>query len=374
VNGMSTYHLDSFTIGAFRGLENTTFERLGRFNLLIGGNNSGKTSVLEALQAFCNPESPVDWVRIANARNSNARVFPAYSLNDCLAWLFPHAKQAENGSLGSIHLSGIGTCPIQQVESSVQSVFGMPDKEDLEYFARRTPGFNPETNGNVEGLEIKLDSVRLQGDLPVASASVTRRFWQDIPFVRGRGISSNAFPVAAVLGFEYRFAELYADSYSRLKVDQQQEILELARMFDSGIVSVSVASKNRRPYLKIEHKDLGEVPLMVFGDGMKRVLFIATGLVTAKEGILLLDEIESGIHAFVLPEIMKWLFRAAREYNIQIFATTHSLEAVDAVLLSAKEMPDEFVTYRLSKDEHIAKRLNFNLLTDLRVHGGLEIR
>jgi AAA15 family ATPase/GTPase len=180
--------------------------------------------------------------------------------------------------------------------------------------------------------------------------------------------------VAAVLGFEYRFAELYADSYSKLKADQQKEILELARMFDSGIVSINVASKNRRPYLKIEHKDLGEVPLMVFGDGMKRVLFIATGLVTAKDGFLLLDEIESGIHAFVLPEIMKWLFRAAREYNIQIFATTHSLEAVDAVLSSAKESPDEFVTYRLSKEEHLAKRMNFNLLTDLRVHGGLEIR
>lgn len=371
---MSTYHLDSFTIGAFRGLQSTTVERLGRFNLLIGGNNSGKTSVLEALQAFCNPENPVDWVRIANARNSNARVFPAYSFNDCLAWLFPHAKQADTGSPGSIQLSGIGTCPIQQVEASIQPVFGMPDKEDLEYFAKQTPGFNPETSGTVEGLEIKMDSVRLQGNSLAAPVSVTRRFWQDIPFVRWRGISSNSFPVAAVLGFEYRFAELYADSYSKLKADQQKEILELARMFDSGIVSINVASKNRRPYLKIEHKDLGEVPLMVFGDGMKRVLFIATGLVTAKDGFLLLDEIESGIHAFVLPEIMKWLFRAAREYNIQIFATTHSLEAVDAVLSSAKESPDEFVTYRLSKEEHLAKRMNFNLLTDLRVHGGLEIR
>ena len=371
---MSTYHLDSFTIGAFRGLQSTTFERLGRFNLLIGGNNSGKTSVLEALQAFCNPENPVDWVRIANARNSKASVFPAYSFNDCLAWLFPHAIQTENGNPGSIQLSGIGTCPIQKVEASFQSVFGLPDKEDLEFIARRRPGFNPETNVTLEGLELKLKSERVQDVSTVASASVSRRFWQDIPFFRGHGISSNAFPVASVLGFEYRFAELYADSFSRLKAAQQRETLELARMFDSGIVSISVASKNRRPYLKIEHKDLGEVPLMVFGDGMKRVLFIATGLVTAKDGFLLLDEIESGIHAFVLPEIMRWLFLAAREYNIQVFATTHSLEAVDAVLSSAKESPDEFVTYRLSKEEHLAKRMNFNLLTDLRVHGGLEIR
>lgn len=370
---MSTYHLDSFTIGAFRGLEETTFERLGRFNLLIGGNNSGKTSVLEALQAFCSPESPVDWVKIANARNSNVRVFPAYSLNDCLTWLFPHMLHAEDGVMGSIRLSGQGTCPIQSVEATIQSVFGMPDKNDLDLFARRMPRFNPETSTNFEGLELRINSFRF-GLLPTEPISVTQRFWQDIPFVRGRSSLSYKTPAVAILGHEYRFNELYADSFSKLKSDQQHELLELAKLFDPDIIGISVASKNRRPYLKIEHKDIGEVPLMAFGDGMKRVLFIATGLVNAKDGLLLMDEIESGIHAFVLPEVMKWLFRAAQEYNIQIFATTHSLEAVDAVLLSAKDTPEEFVTYRLSKGEHIAKRLNYNLLTDLRVRGGLEIR
>jgi hypothetical protein len=60
--------------------------------------------------------------------------------------------------------------------------------------------------------------------------------------------------------------------------------------------------------------------------------------------------------------------------DIQLFATTHSLEAVDAVLQAALEAQDEFVTYRLNKEDHIARRLNFDLLTDLRVKGGLEIR
>ncbi|HOR78646.1 MAG TPA: AAA family ATPase [Anaerolineaceae bacterium] len=370
---MSTYHLNSFTIGAFRGLQGMTFERLGRFNLLIGGNNSGKTSVLEALQAFCNPEDPADWARIANARNTSSRLFSTHSLNDCLVWMFPHTKQTDTGSSGSIQLSSTGACPVREVKASVQPVFGMPDEEDLRYLAKRPLDSNPATGGTYEGIEIKLDSIRAQDGSSTVAESVTRRFWQDVPFIRRRA-NSFAFPVAAVLGFEYRFAERCADKYSKLKVDQQKDLLELARMFDSGIESISVASENRRPYLRVEHKDFGEAPLMVFGDGMKRVLFIATGLVTAKNGLLLLDEIEGGIHAFVLPEIMKWLFKAAREYHIQIFATTHSLEAVDAVLLSAKETPDEFVTYRLSREDHLAKRLNYNLLTDLRVHGGLEIR
>jgi len=371
---MSNNHLDIFTIGAFRGLKDMRFEGLSRFNLLIGGNNSGKTSVLESLQAFCNPENPLEWVRIANARNSNARVFPAYSLNDCLSWLFPHIHQDDKGIICSVNFEGDGCCPIRKVEASIQPVFGMPDKDDLEYYKRRIPNFNPETNGNVEGLELTLVSTSNQGDGVPVSSSISRRFWQDIPFIRGRSNASTSFPCATVLGHEYRFAELYADSYSKLNHPQQQEILLLAQMFDSGITNISVASKNHRPYLKLEHKSLGEAPLMIFGDGMKRILFIATALVTAKNGILLLDELEGGIHAFVLPAVMKWLLSAAVAMNVQVFATTHSLDAVDALLQAAEDSQEDFITYRLTKEDHVAKRMNYNLLTDLRVKGGLEIR
>lgn len=157
---MSTYHLNSFTIGAFRGLQGMTFERLGRFNLLIGGNNSGKTSVLEALQAFCNPEDPADWARIANARNTSSRLFSTHSLNDCLVWMFPHTKQTDTGSSGSIQLSSTGACPVREVKASVQPVFGMPDEEDLRYLAKRPLDSNPATGGTYEGIEIKLDSIR----------------------------------------------------------------------------------------------------------------------------------------------------------------------------------------------------------------------
>lgn len=371
---MTTYHLDTFAIEAFRGIKSMRLDGLSRFNLLIGGNNSGKTSVLEALQAFCSPENPVDWARIANTRNSNARALPTYSLNDCLVWLFPRSEGENSGSIGSIRLSGQGMCPVKEVEASIQPVFGMPDKEDIDLFRRRVPGCNPDTVGNVEGLEIRLDSKRSQEDGTVTPSSVTRRFWQDVPFIRGRASSSYIFPVTVVLGHEYRVTDLYADRYSKLKAHQQQEILGLAQMFDNGIIRISVASENRRPYLKIEHRKLGDVPLMIFGDGMKRMLFIAAALVTARKGFLLLDEVESGIHAFVLPEVMKWLLGAARAMDIQLFATTHSLEAVDAVLQAALEAQDEFVTYRLNKEDHIARRLNFDLLTDLRVKGGLEIR
>ncbi len=41
--------ISTLEINQFRGLEHVKFENLGRANLIIGGNNSGKTSILEAL-------------------------------------------------------------------------------------------------------------------------------------------------------------------------------------------------------------------------------------------------------------------------------------------------------------------------------------
>ena len=54
-------HIDEFTIHHFRGMREAKFETLGQINLLIGGNNSGKTSVLEALSVFCDPLNPREW-------------------------------------------------------------------------------------------------------------------------------------------------------------------------------------------------------------------------------------------------------------------------------------------------------------------------
>src|SRR5271166_6028975 len=66
---MPRYSLDNVTINGFRGLKDLRLEGLGLMNVLVGPNNCGKTSVLEALSILCNAFEPYEWVSMVRRRD-----------------------------------------------------------------------------------------------------------------------------------------------------------------------------------------------------------------------------------------------------------------------------------------------------------------
>jgi len=70
------------------------------------------------------------------------------------------------------------------------------------------------------------------------------------------------------------------------------------------------------------------VPLGSMGDGVWRMLAIVIGLVRARNGFLLIDEIDTGLHHTVIPDVWRILLSTAERLNVQVFATTHSLDCV----------------------------------------------
>jgi AAA15 family ATPase/GTPase len=76
----------------------------------------------------------------------------------------------------------------------------------------------------------------------------------------------------------------------------------------------------------------------------------------AKGGILLIDEIESGLHYSIQTEMWKMVFQIANDLNIQVFATTHSKDCVEAFQRVASEHPEQGVLVRLGrkKDDIVA--------------------
>ncbi len=92
------------------------------------------------------------------------------------------------------------------------------------------------------------------------------------------------------------------------------------------------------------------ISLGSMGEGMNRMLGIALALVNAKDGMLLIDEVDTGLHYSVLPEMWKLIFEVAHRLNVQVFATSHSWDCIQAFQEAAAENKEaEGVLIRLEQ-------------------------
>jgi AAA15 family ATPase/GTPase len=89
--------------------------------------------------------------------------------------------------------------------------------------------------------------------------------------------------------------------------------------------------------------------LRSFGDGLNRLFGIVLSLVNAKDGFLLIDEFENGMHHTVQLDVWRGIFRLSKLLNVQVFATSHSWDAVETFQKAAAEDREEGLLIRLSK-------------------------
>jgi AAA15 family ATPase/GTPase len=79
------------------------------------------------------------------------------------------------------------------------------------------------------------------------------------------------------------------------------------------------------------------IPIGSMGDGIWRMLGLALVLVQSENGILLIDEIDTGLHHTVMERLWRLIYEAAQKYNIQILATTHSHDCYQALATICRE-------------------------------------
>ena len=73
------------------------------------------------------------------------------------------------------------------------------------------------------------------------------------------------------------------------------------------------------------------IPIGSMGDGIWRMLGLALAVVRSKNGILLVDEIDTGLHHTVMKEMWRFLYTCSKRYNVQVIATTHSRDCVKSL-------------------------------------------
>jgi AAA15 family ATPase/GTPase len=143
------------------------------------------------------------------------------------------------------------------------------------------------------------------------------------------------------------------------------------------LAAPGVSQQRADAVMYVRDRSAGLLPLEAFGDGIRRILLIASAITSARNGMLLIDELETAIHISALGNVFRWMVHACEANNLQLFATTHSLEAIDA-LLAADETParEDIVGYRLEAAGQTVtvRRYGEDLLRRLRIERGVEVR
>ncbi|WP_221064787.1 AAA family ATPase [Methylomagnum ishizawai] len=377
---MTTLPFSKVGIDGFRGLRHLELDGLGRINILVGGNNSGKTSVLEALSILCQPYNPDEWLAMIRRRDfgglDETRV-------QSLRWCFTEITGLEQDELASswCELKCEGSFPLRKLVVTYTEFTGEPSPDEM----RRAIGSQradnlifPETIRGAELVHIP-DWLQTTGSTFHGQTTFldsieqpTLRLWERITPTRiGKSKSRPKLDVATLTPYSYQMGPLQAQFQSKLIFQKDSSTLELLRDFDADIEGIDLASfRGHRPTIYIKHRRLGIAPLSIFGDAMRRsVLLAGTLLALQNGGVLLIDEVEAGIHVGALGRVFEWLVKAARTLNVQVFVTTHSLEALDALI--AADKGDDIVTFHLRQTEErtVGKRLDENLVRQLREQG-----
>ena len=391
---MTTRNLENITIHQFRGLKELELKNLGQINLLVGINNSGKTSVLEALSVYCDPLDLRGWVSTARQREemfSSSRTPPL----DALRWLFN--KDTANVGVGNIVISGNGTFAVKKMRAVYENIEGMFFPQKRKEFVHMNESINSEDediqiSDDEDILELR-KGLDLQVEIEVHDNQLklfndgspifvdTYRLWEN-DFLLSKKSTKNEFklPISMVTPTSHRsnigqFRLLSEARFYNFKSD----VLDLLVQMDQNISDIEILlqpeSISSRFSIYIQHKKLGLVPVSSFGDGVRRLLHIALKLVNLKNGVFLIDELESTIHTEALQNSFQWLVKWCKELNVQLFATTHSLEAVDALLAVTEDVSD-LVLYRLEPKENCTKviRHDWSRLKRLREELGQEVR
>ncbi|MGL4519010.1 MAG: AAA family ATPase [Phocaeicola sp.] len=325
-------HFKELIVENFRGFDYIKVEQLGQVNLFLGKNSAGKSTLLEALFLL----SGLGDVRHLNGITT-LRSEQNNQLNEIVS-LFHGFDFEQHPHLQATLESDL---PTASSVSEMRKVVITPNYGSLSYpinpgstKINRTPiGIHSKGSVQVDGEapnELQ-GTIQYHGHSPKFKIRATKRANSiDLP-EKGNQLE------ATYLSSGKEEGALLSSYDEVVKKGAKEQLIGLLQQFDVQILGIE--SIDNRLYLQLmEFKQL--LPLTMAGDGLKRFLKIAIAILSSESRILLIDEIDNGLHYAAYPLLWKSLFTLCQEQKMQLFITTHNLElltALEKVLSQEKE-------------------------------------
>ena len=154
-------------------------------------------------------------------------------------------------------------------------------------------------------------------------------------------------------------------------------MIEVLKEFDDSIMSINADTHNltnKKRYMILSKNHNQAIPLELYGDGMKKAILLMSAVITAQNGILLLDEFETAIHTSAMIKVFSWILRACKKLNVQIFLTSHSEEAINKLLICCPELQNDIQLYTLYKRENQTKVRTLTCKEAIELHDDLGLK
>lgn len=363
--------LTRLKIEKFRGINDLNLTDSSRVNLIVGRNDTGKTSLLEAIRLLLSGD-PRHLRR--TIRNRIERRPTDLSQDYQLAFFQAHSDEPLliNGTVSGIALSA--RADIREVQGEEALPFDLENdsdaSEDVESLLQPGREIIVEVKA---GQAIAIIRQPLQGHNGTAARS-QRQFvggsFPDVPILVWLGTNR-----AEVWSHARRYSDLYRSGGAEILLNILKDIEPRLR----SLVVLTMKRNETFPPTAVLEADLGfgqPLPLDSMGDGFSNVISILSAIGAAKNGLCLIDEVDNGIHYSLLAQLWRSVVSAADAYNSQVWATTHSYDCITAIHEAFNDIPDALRVHRLERRNDgavIIHTFNHAMLGHA-LESGLEVR
>ena len=333
----------SFRVKNFRCFKDLQINDLGRVNLIAGKNNTGKTALMEAMFLLTHPLTPQTLFQLQGARgfpdsegdrrDSWKQIF--YGLNSSTVVVIEGCDTTFEGKRRNLSISEhfSDTDSLGHVGQYLRHAkqIGLIGKGTIDirgaFFLRFSFAL---PNSQAERLDVYMPS---RQEMPVYTNIL---FDQSSGFVPAQGRAETQW---------------LADNFTTIDLNGDlPKLIDMLAIFERKLSDLRLQSQSG--HLTIwGHLDSHQVPIKLMGEGVNRFANFAIAMIAERPNYLFIDEIENGIHHTVQCKVWKAIGKLARELDIQVFATTHSLEMIRAAYEAFAEdnKLDEFRYHRLSR-------------------------
>ncbi len=341
--------LERIKITNFRRFRELEVPRTTRINVITGSNNAGKTSLLEAIFLLSSGGNPIgvnigrDLRGLAEDTQKPAAVReilwkPMFSALDTGTPIEIAAHHTDSGSI-SVKIA------LEEAAKTWRKEDAFADPYLVCTFFR--------DNGQIATSVYRLTDVGIEFMSGQAEIPFTAKIL--LPYLDTTGSEA-----AGLLG--------------ALRQRKQGDlVLEALRVIEPRLRSIEDNSVSGAPMI---WGDIGLselVPLPVMGGGIVRIASLALAMATVAGGVLLVDEIENGVHHSVLSNVWRVIDDTSRKLGIQVFATTHSYECLQAAASAIED--DDLSIHRLevNEDESRCVTLDRSQIDGI-IEYGMEVR